>query len=194
LRMLLFIMTKITTAQFRKGITILFKNEPHLIISSQHVNPGKGSAFIRTKLKSIQTGKVLDFTFKSGESVEEIPVHTKEMQYLYKDSTIYHFMDNASFEQHSVSEKDMKLISQFLKEGETYQVFVHDDKILGLRQPKRVCLEVTDSPDAVKGDTTSSATKTITVESGLKIKVPLFIKRGDMIVINTETSEYVERK
>lgn len=187
-------MSNITTAQFKKGIFIEYKGEPHQITDMQFVNPGKGGAFIRTKLKSIKTGRVQDFTFKSGESAQEVPINTREMQYLYKEGESYVFMDNFNYEQYSVPESMIADYVKYLKANDTYQMLVHEEDVVGLRFPKKVRLVVTEAEEGARGNTVSGGgNKTVTVETGLKVAVPLFIKKGDTIAIDTETGEYVER-
>lgn len=186
-------MSTITTAQFRKGMFVEFKGEPHQIVEFQHVNPGKGSAFVRTRLKSLKTGKVQDFTFKSGETVTEIPINTREMQYLYKEGDKYVFMDNFNYEQVQISESILSDYVKFLKQNETYQVLVSDDEGVGIRFPKKVRLVVTQAEEGARGDTVAGAGKIVTLETGLKVTVPLFIKEGDTIAIDTETGQYLER-
>ncbi|MBI4062310.1 elongation factor P [Candidatus Gottesmanbacteria bacterium] len=172
---------------------IEFKDEPHQIVEFQHVNPGKGSAFVRTRLKSLKTGKVQDFTFKSGESMTEVPVNTREMQYLYKEGDRYVFMDNFNYEQISVAESVLSDYVQYLKPNETYQVLVRDDEGIGVRFPKKVRLLVTQAEEGARGDTVAGAGKVVTLETGLKVTVPLFIKEGDTIAVDTESGEYLER-
>lgn len=186
-------MSTITTADFRKGAVIEFKNEPHTIVEFQHVNPGKGSAFVRTRLKSLKTGKVQDFTYKSGETVTEIPVETHEAQYLYKEGMAYVFMDNFSYEQYQVNESIIADYLLYLKPNDTYQLLVHDDDVLGLRFPKKVRLLVTEASEGARGDSVAGAGKVVKVETGLSVTVPLFIKQGDTIAIDTETGNYLER-
>lgn len=186
-------MTKITTADFRKGMFIEFKGEPHQIVEFQHVNPGKGSAFVRTRLKSLKTGRVQEFTYKSGEGVEELSINTREMQYLYQEGENYHFMDNTSYEQFSVPQRVLNHYVSFLKVNETYQLLVYENTVIGARFPKKVRLKVIETEDAVKGNTVSGATKPARFETGITIQVPLFIKVGDTVSVDPETSSYVER-
>ncbi|MFZ5845632.1 MAG: elongation factor P [Patescibacteria group bacterium] len=186
-------MSTITTAQFRKGIFIRFRGEPHQIVEFQHVNPGKGSAFVRTKLKSLKTGKALEFTFKSGESVEEIPVETHEMQYLYQEGEKYVFMDNYSFEQYALSAALLGDFVRYLKPNDTYQILIQGEEAVGVRFPKKIRLRVTEAEEGVRGDTATGATKVVTVETGARVTVPLFIKEGDLIALDPETGEYLER-
>lgn len=186
-------MAKITTSQFEKGIFIEFKGEAHQIVEFQHVNPGKGSAFIRTKLKNIKTSRVQEFTYKSGETVEEIPINVREMQYLYKTESEYFFMDKGSFEQLVIGKNILGNFTNFIKEGETYQVLIHEDIAVGMRFPKKVRMKVTQAEVGVKGNTVTGAKKLVTIETGVQIAVPLFIKTGDTIAIDPETGEYLER-
>ena len=183
----------VSTAEFRKGMFIEFKNEPHQIVEFQHVNPGKGSAFVRTRLKSLKTGRVQEFTYKSGESVDEVMINTREMQYLYKESDIYNFMDNVSYEQMSVPQEVLGGYAQYLKENEIYQIMVLDNAAVGIRFPKKVRLTVIETEDAIKGNTLSGATKPAILETGVSVAVPLFIKVGDVIGVDPEYGTYVER-
>lgn len=186
-------MATVTTAQFYKGQFIEFKGEPHQIIEFQHVNPGKGSAFVRTRLKSLKTGKVQDFTYKSGESVVEVPIETHEMQYLYQEGDKYVFMDNFNYNQYSVSETVIEDYLHYLKPNDTYQMLIHGEDVVGIRFPKKVRLKVTHAEEGARGDTVSGAGKVVEVETGLSVTVPLFIKEGDTIAIDTETGQYLER-
>lgn len=186
-------MSVITTADFTKGIFIEFKNEPHQITELTFVNPGKGSAFVRTRLKSLKTGKVQEFTYKSGESVTEIPVATQEMQYLYKEGDSYIFMDNRSYEQFGISAAMLGNYVNYLKPNDTYQILVNVEEAVGLRFPKKVRLKVTEATEGAKGNTVSGATKTVIVETGAIVTVPLFIKEGESIAIDPETGAYLER-
>jgi len=186
-------MSSITTSDFKNGIFITFKDQPHQIVEFQRVNPGKGSAFVRTRLKSLTTGKVQEFTYKSGESVEELPVETQEMQYLYPEGEDYVFMNNTTFDQVTVKGTLLGDFVKYLKPNDTYQVLVHEEEAVGIRLPKKVRLLVTEATEGAKGNTMSGATKTVTVETGAIVTVPLFIKEGELIAIDPETGSYVER-
>jgi elongation factor P len=170
-----------------------FKGEPHQIVEFQHVNPGKGSAFVRTRLKSLKTGRVQEFTYKSGESAEEVLINTREMQYLYKEGDNYNFMDNSSYEQISVPKQVLSDYALYLKENEIYQLMILDDVAVGIRFPKKVRLKVIETEDAIKGNTVSGATKPAILETGVSVQVPLFIKVGDLIGVDPEYGVYVER-
>jgi len=186
-------MATITTAQFRKGMFVEFKDDPCQIVEFQHVNPGKGSAFIRTKLKSLKTGRTQVYTYKSGESVEEVPVVTRELQYLYPDSGNFVFMDNTTFEQYRMHAVMLENYEKFIKPNDVYQVLLHEDEPVGIRFPKKVRLTVTQADDGSRGDTATGATKVVTVETGLAVTVPLFIKTGDVIAVDSESGTYLER-
>ncbi len=186
-------MTKITTSDFQKGMFIEFRGEPYQIVEFQFVNPGKGSAFVRTKLKGLKNNKVMEFTYKSGETVEELPVNVREMQFLYKTDNNLIFMDNSNYEQLSMPLALIGNFINFIKEGETYQVFVYNGEALGLRMPKKVKLQVAEAEEGVRGNTVTGGKKTVTLETGVAISVPLFIKKGDLIAVDPETGEYQER-
>lgn len=184
---------QITTSEFRKGLYILFRDEPYQIIDLEFVNPGKGSAFYRTKLRSLRTGRVIDYTFKSGESVDEYPVMTRELQYLYRDGDHLVFMDPETFNQYVAEAEVLGDIVDFLRENDTYAVMLHDDEVVGIRPPKRVVLTVAQAEPAVRGGTVSGLTKPIVLENGVTIIAPAFIEPGDTVAVNPETREYIER-
>lgn len=186
-------MGTISTADFAKGMFIEFKGEPHQIVEFQHVNPGKGSAFVRTRLKGLNSGKVQEFTYKSGESVVEVPVATREMQYLYKEGDRYLFMDNFSYEQYEIPAGLLGDYVHYLKPNDTYQILINGEEAVGVRFPKKVRLAVTEADEGARGNTVSGATKTVVVETGAVVTVPLFIKKGDTIAIDPETGGYLER-
>lgn len=187
-------MTKVTTSDFQKGMFIEYKNEPHQITELQFVNPGKGSAFVRTKLKSLNTGRVQEFTYKSGESAEEVSINVREMQYLYKQEPDLIFMDNSSYEQYNLPKEKTGNFYNFMKEGETYQLLILDGQAVGMRYPKKVVLKVTEADDAVaKGNTVMGAKKPVKVETGVEVLAPLFIKVGDLISVDPSSGEYIER-
>jgi len=187
-------MTKISTSDFKKGIFILFKNENYQIVESTHVNPGKGSAFVRVRLKSLKRGNVEEFTYKSGETVEEIPIETREMQYIYKENEKYVFMDPKSYEQYSLSKEILGEQAGYLKEGNVYQILVNNEEPLSIRFPKKVTFKVVEAGEGARGNTVSSgAKKSVKLENGMSVEVPLFIKDGEMVVVDTETGTYVER-
>jgi len=186
-------MTRISTSEFQKGIFIDYNGSPSQIMDFQFVNPGKGSAFVRTKLKNLKTGKVAEFTYKSGDKVEEIPMEVHESQYLYKEVDNYIFMDKFNYEQYRLSKNDIGAYANFLKEGDIYQVIVDQGQAVTMRFPKKVRLKVIESEEGVAGNTVTGAKKTVTLETGVKINVPLFIKTGDTVAVDPETGSYLER-
>lgn len=186
-------MSKISTSDFQKGIFIEFKGEPHQITEFQFVNPGKGSAFVRTKLKSLNSGRVQEFTYKSGDTVDEVPIHVREMQYLYKTDNIFFLMDQTSYEQTTVSKDIIGDFHKFMKTGEIYQILIHENQAVGMRYPKKVRMKVISADDGAKGNTVSGAKKLVTIETGVEIAVPIFIKEGDIISIDPSSGEYLER-
>jgi elongation factor P len=184
-----------TTADFRNGLCIEFNNDLYTIVQFQHVKPGKGPAFVRTKLKSLTTGKVIDNTFTAGVRINTVRVERRSYQYLYSDDTGYHFMHLETFEQ-IVLDEEMVENHQFLKEGQEVEIIVHAEAEtpISCELPPFVNLEVTYTEPGVKGDTTSStALKPATLETGTEVNVPLFINQGEKIKIDTRTGEYVER-
>ena len=186
-------MSKISTSDFQKGTFIEFRGEPFQITEFQFYNPGKGSAVVRTKLKNVKSGRVLDFTFKSGETVEEIPVETREMQYLYSQGDEFVFMNQTTFEQINLAKEVLGNLSNFLKEGDILQILLHEGQAISVRVPKKVRLTVTEADEGAKGNTVGSAKKNVTVETNATVLVPLFIKEGDTIAIDPESGEYLER-
>jgi len=181
------------TSEIRKGMIIMHNNEPQHIVEADFYSPGKGSAFTRVKLKSLSTGKVIPFTFRSGEKVEELEVTYKDVQYLYKDEKSCYFMDPQTYEQLEVSLDVIKHYTNFMKEGGKYVVILYMGKIIYVKFPPQLEFVVTETTNAVKGNTVSNATKEAKIETGAIIQVPLFIKNGDTIKVNPETGEYQGR-
>lgn len=183
-----------STSDIRKGLCIKYSNDIFKIIDFQHVKPGKGPAFVRTKLKSVTSGKVIDNTFSAGHKIEDIRVETHKFQFLYNDGDTYHFMNNADYSQIQI-EKEALDNSDLMKEGETVtiQINTEDDMPLSVDLPAHVVLEVKSTEPGVKGNTATNATKPATVETGATINVPLFINEGDKIRVDTEKGNYQER-
>ncbi|MFH1321567.1 MAG: elongation factor P [Bacteroidota bacterium] len=183
-----------TTADFRNGLCIEYNNELYTIVSFQHVKPGKGPAFVRTKLKSINTGKVIDHTYNAGVKITTARIERRAYQYLYKDDSGYNFMHSQSFEQIFIQEKLINA-PELLKEGQDAEIIFHADTEtpLSCELPPFVELAVTYTEQGVRGDTATNTLKPATVETGATIKVPLFINEGDKIKIDTRTGEYSER-
>ncbi|MBI2504628.1 MAG: elongation factor P [Candidatus Latescibacteria bacterium] len=181
------------TSDFRNGFTMLLDNALVSIVDFQHVKPGKGSAFVRTKLKNVQTGAVLDRTFRSGDKVEEVRLEKRQMQYLYAEGEIYHFMDTETYEQLGIPASLVGEGAGFLKENEMTYVLIALEKPIGVELPKFVELAVTHTEPGIKGDTATGAVKPATLETSAVVNVPLFINQGDVLKIDTRTGEYVER-
>jgi elongation factor P len=184
---------QITTSDFRKGIYILFRDEPYQLSDMEFVNPGKGSAFFRTKLRSLRTGRVVDYTFKSGESVEDYPIMTIDLQYLYRDGDHLIFMDPQSYNQYTAEAPVVGTFVDFLRENDTYPIMLHEDQVVGIRPPKRIVLTVTEAEPTARGNTTSGLTKPVVLDNGVTVTAPAFIEPGDTIAVNPETREYIER-
>ena len=183
-----------STSDIRKGLCIKYNHDIYKIIEFLHVKPGKGPAFVRTKLKSVTSGKVIDNTFSAGHKIEDIRVETHKFQFLYNDGDTYHFMNNEDYSQIQI-EKDSLDTPELMKEGETVtiQINTEDSMPLSVDLPAHVILEVTSTEPGVKGNTATNATKPAIVETGAKINVPLFINEGDKIRIDTEKGNYQER-
>jgi elongation factor P len=182
-----------STSDLKKGFCLIFKGEPHMVIDKTFVSPGKGSAFFRIKMRSLKNGAVSEFTFKSGEKIEEAPVQTQEFQYLYQQGKDYFFMNPRTYEQISLSEEIIGDSKIYLKENEIYRILMLDEQPVNLSLPLKIKLKVIEAEEAVKGDTANAATKPVKVETGYLVQVPLFVKKGDIIVINTEIGEYTAR-
>ncbi len=183
-----------TTADFRNGLNIEFNNDLYTIVEFQHVKPGKGGAFVRTKLKSLTTGKVIENTFNAGVKITTARIERRPHQYLYKDDLGYHFMDSNTFEQVLI-EEDKINAPEFLFDGQEVDVIVHDETetILGCELPSFVELTVTYTEPGIKGDTATNATKPATLETGATVQVPLFIDQDEKIRVDTRTKSYYER-
>lgn len=187
------IMTSINAGNLKKGDFIKHNGEIWQVTKAEFYSPGKGSALMRSVLKNLKSGKTLQFTYKSGEPVEQVEVDAIEYQFLYKDNENLYFMDNRTYEQITIPSLIVGDAVNYFKEGEKMFVLVHNDQALSVRPPQSVKLLVTQAEDAVKGNTVTGAKKQVTVETGATILVPLFVKKGDTIVINPETGEYMER-
>ena len=182
-----------STTNIVKGIAINFKHGSWLISEAQFVNPGKGAAFTRTKLKNLKTGQVIEHTFRSGESVELIDVARKKAQYLYKDNESFYFMDNETYEQFQLENTAIGDNSRFLVDGTEVYVLHIDANPISIQLPPKMDFKVTQAPPGVKGDTATGGSKEVTMETGTTIKVPLFIKEGEIIKINTDDGSYISK-
>lgn len=183
-----------TTADFKNGLCLEYNNGLYTIVEFQHVKPGKGPAFVRTKLKSLTTGKVVENTFSAGHKITTARIERRPHQFLYKDDLGYHFMDSSTFEQ-AVVDEDLIENSGLIKDGQEVDILYHAEaeKIIGLELPAFVELVITYTEPGIKGDTATNATKPATLETGAEIQVPLFINEGDKIKIDTRTNSYSER-
>ena len=183
-----------SSSDIRKGLCIKYNNDIYKVIEFLHVKPGKGPAFVRTKLKSVTNGKVIDHTFSAGHKIEDVRVETKKYQYLYKDAETYHFMNVDDYNQITVQEIILDS-SQFLKEGEIVTVLINteDGTTLSVEMPQNVILEISSTEPGIKGNTATNATKPAILETGAKINVPLFINEGDKIKVETAKGTYKER-
>lgn len=181
------------TSDFRTGLIIKFKNDLYSIVEFQHVKPGKGGAFVRSTLKNLRNGKVLDNTFRAGESIEIVRVERKKFQYLYRDGNFLVCMDNETFEQINVPEEYFGSGVGYLKESEEVEILFNKDEIVSVEIPIFVNLKVIETEPGFKGDTATGANKPAKLETDVSINVPLFINIGDVLRIDTRTGEYVER-
>lgn len=180
-------------ADFKKGLKIMVEGSPYSILDFQHVKPGKGNQFTRTKMRNLLTGQLLERTFKSGERFEVPDVMNKEMSYLYKDDTGYTFMDKESYEQIIMNESALGDAKNYLTENLEVVILFYNERPVTVDVPKAVNLKVAQTDPGMKGDTVSGATKPATMESGLVVRVPLHINEGDVLRIDTSSGEYVER-
>ncbi len=183
----------VSTSDFRKGLKIELNGEPFLMVDFQHVKPGKGGAFVRTRLKSLMTGNVIDKTFRSGEKVETPDLEERAMQYLYPDGESHIFMDNETYEQLAIRGEVMGEAINYLKENTNVNILFHNQKPIGVELPNFVELEVVKTDPGIKGDTASGGSKPATLETGAVVQVPLFIKEGDILKIDTRDGSYIER-
>jgi elongation factor P len=183
----------ISTAEFRNGSRLEFDGEPFYIVEFQHVKPGKGGAFVRTKLKSYTSGNVIDRTFRSGERFDEPDLDEREMQFLYAAGDSYTFMDTKNFEQLTFEKKQLGENADLLKENMIAKILVYEHRPIDVELPNFIELKVVDAEPGVRGDTASGGTKPAVVETGAIIKVPLYMEVGETIRIDTRTRAYVER-
>jgi elongation factor P len=182
-----------STSDFRPGLVIKYNNEPWTIIEFQHVNPGNWRAFVRTKLKNLKSGKVIENRFRAGEAIDIIRIERKQFQYLYRDATGFVFMDQENYEQMSVQKEQLGDGADFLKDGIVVDILMNGSDITGIELPITVELAIVETVPGVKGDSANPGTKPAKVETGATVNVPLFINEGDTIKIDTRTGDYLER-
>ncbi len=176
-----------------KGMALLMKGEPFIIVDREFVNPGKGSAFVRLKLKSPATGQVLRETIKSQENVEDVELEDQDCQYLYNDGENFHFMNTSTYDQFEIPTTAFEGYEFLMKDGDSYRIVFWNTRPLDIKLPPKMVYVVTRAEPAVKGDTVNAVTKMVEIETGLEVRVPSFIKEGEKILINTDTKEYLER-
>src|SRR5437016_8979421 len=183
---------QVSTAEFKKGLKIQHDGQPYTIVDFQHVKPGKGGAFVRTKLKHMRQGRVIDNTFRSGEKVELVDFEDKHMQFLYKDDR-FHFMDMETYDQVSLSEDEVGDAALYLKDNTEVEVLYIDGSPVSLELPNFIELAVARTDPGVRGDTAQGGTKPATLETGAVVQVPLFLNEGDIVKVDTRTGEYLGR-
>ena len=183
----------ISVNDLKTGLTLQLDNGLWSVVEFLHVKPGKGAAFVRSKLKNVETGQVVENTFRAGEKVAKAMLDRREMQYLYKEGKEYVMMDNETYEQLQLTEEQIGDGIKYLKENMVVQVLMHDARIIGVDLPAHVILEVTDTPPSEKGNTAQGGTKPATLETGAVVNVPFFISNGDKIRVDTRTNEYLDR-
>ena len=176
-----------------KGTCLLQKGQPYLVVEREFHNPGKGTAVARVKMKSIRDGSVLTLTIPTQQEVESAQVDVHRCQYQYSDQDNYHFMDNDTYDQFEVPITDHEEKKFYLKEGDSYELVIWEGNVIEIKIPYKMVFTAVESPHYIKGDTATGATKPIVTETGLTVRVPLFIKENEKILVNTETNEYVER-
>lgn len=180
-------------SDFRKGLKILLDNEPFVVVDFQHVKPGKGNQFTRTKMRNLLTGTLIDRTFKSGEKFGVPDVETRDMNFLYKDDSGYHFMDQGTYDQISMSDEDVADNSNWLTENLQVSVLFYNDRAIALDVPNTVNLKVAQTDPGLKGNTVTGGSKPATLETGAVVQVPLHINEGDVLKIDTRNNTYIER-
>ena len=183
---------QVSTAEFKKGLKIQFDGAPYTIVDFQHVKPGKGGAFVRTKLKHMKLGRVIDNTFRAGEKVELVDFDEKRMQYLYRDDR-YHFMDLDTYDQISLSAEEVGDARDFLKENIEVEILFINDSPVTVELPNFIELQITKTDPGIRGDTASGGSKPATLETGAVVQVPLFLNPGDVVKVDTRSGEYLGR-
>ena len=183
----------ISTNDFRTGQTIEMEGDVYQVIDFQHVKPGKGAAFVRTKMRNVRTGAVIEKTFNAGEKLPKARIEKRDVQYLYNDGKSYNFMDMETFDQITMTDEQLGDAVKYLKENMIIQVMTFQEKSIGVEMPNFVELEVTDTAPGIKGDTASGGSKPATLESGAIVQVPFFINVGDKLQIDTRSGNYIKR-
>ena len=183
----------ISAGEFRNGVTIEYEGDIFIILEFQHVKPGKGAAFVRTKIKNLKTGSVVEKTFRPTEKMPRAHIDRQDMQYLYTDGDLYHFMNVETFDQIAINAQDVGDTLKFVKENEMVKILSYEGQVFGIEPPLFVELEITDTEPGFAGNTAQGATKPAVVETGATVQVPLFINQNEIIKIDTRTGEYLGR-
>lgn len=181
-------------SDIKKGSVILQNGDPWVVTEFQHINPGKGAAFVRTRIKNAKSGKTLEQTYKVSETITLVDMEYRNMQYLYHDATGYTFMDNANYEQCTMADEDVGEQGRYLQEGMEVTLSMYEGQPIAIQMPRKMTFKIVETTPAVKGDTASgNVTKEAKVDAGFTIRVPIFINEGESVIVNTDTGEYVER-
>lgn len=186
-------MSKFSTNEFKGGLKVMMNGDPHSIIENEYVKPGKGQAFNRVKLRNLKTGRMIERTFKSGDSLEGADVVDVEMQYLYNDGTHWHFMDSNTFEQITADDAAVADAKKWMREQDICMVTLYNNAPLSVEAPNFVTLKITETDPGLKGDTAAGGTKSATLETGAVVRVPLFVEEGELIKVDTRKGEYMSR-
>ncbi|MDD4844628.1 MAG: elongation factor P [Anaerotignum sp.] len=183
----------ISAGEFRNGVTMEYEGAPYVILEFQHVKPGKGAAFVRTKIKNLKTGAVLEKTFRPTEKMPRAHIERQDMEYLYNDGDLYHFMNSETYEQIAINASEVGDFLKFVKENEVVKILSYDGQVFGIEPPLFVELKITDTEPGFAGNTAQGATKPAILETGAQIQVPLFINQDEVVKIDTRTGEYLGR-
>ncbi|MDD3394692.1 MAG: elongation factor P [Clostridia bacterium] len=183
----------ISAGEFRNGVTMEYEGAPYVILEFQHVKPGKGAAFVRTKIKNLKTGAVLEKTFRPTEKMPRAHIERQDMEYLYNDGDLYHFMNSATYEQIAINASEVGDFLKFVKENEVVKILSYDGQVFGIEPPLFVELKITETEPGFAGNTAQGATKPAILETGAQIQVPLFINQDEVVKIDTRTGEYLGR-
>ena len=186
-------MSQLRANQLKTGVFVLYKGQPHVVVKCEFYFPGKGSAFARTKMKNVKTGNVYEYTFKSAEMVETVDVDTTELQYLYRDGEVLNFMNPRTFDQFEISIDIFEGKEKYLLPEMKMFFSFYEGEAIGVRFPLKVTVKVTEASEASAGNTVNAPKKPVTIETGVEVMAPLFVKQGETIIVDTETGEYVSR-
>jgi elongation factor P len=183
----------LSLSDLKIGRVIAVNDEPYQVVLAQHIKVARGGAVVKTKLKNLVSGSTLEKTFSGADNIAPADLSRRQANFLYQQDNMFVFMDNESFEQFEFDKEAVSDMTKYLKEGQTLEVMIYNDKPVAVALPTKITLEVTSSPEGIKGNSAGAVTKTVTLETGVELRTPLFIKTGDKVIINTESGEYVER-